>query len=334
MPKYTECGQLCGPVYDRCTGRTLQCGGCTASGKVCNLVTHECVTPLTTCIQLGAECGELRNTCGLFVDCGTCPAGKICNAGTHRCEACPAKLKCADLGFECGDVWLGCGAKTSTTNCGSCPASETCNTTLHVCEPRCTPAPKAEICAARGAECDPVSDGCGGMVNCGGCPTGQQCGISGLGNRCSAPPPSVNCISFGYECLLPGEKLTTACGETVSCGTCPSGQVCRANHKCGPPCTPKKCDVARVHRQVRAAARRRLRRQADELQLRRWRGVLDQRRRRRRHLPGDQDLRELCRQRRGGGQVQRAGCCVQGLPQGGRHLPRLPVPRQQRAGQE
>jgi len=241
VPKYTECGQLCGPVYDRCTGRTLQCGGCTTSGKVCNLVTHECVTPLTTCIQLGAECGELRNTCGLFVDCGTCPAGKICNAGTHRCEACPAGLKCADLGFQCGEVWLGCGAKTSTTNCGTCPASETCNTTLHVCEPRCTPAPKAEICAARGAECDPVSDGCGGMVNCGACPTGQQCGISGLGNRCSAPPPSVNCISFGYECLRPGEKLTTACGETVSCGTCPTGQVCRANHKCGPPCNPKTC---------------------------------------------------------------------------------------------
>lgn len=242
VPQYTECGQMCGPVYDRCTGRTLQCGGCTETGKVCNLVTHECVTPLTTCSQLGADCGELRNTCGLFVDCGPCLAGKTCNAGTHKCESCPANLKCADLGFECGQVWLGCGARTNKTDCGPCPASEVCNDSLHVCEPRCTPAPKAEICKARGAECGPVSDGCGGMVDCGGClKAGEQCGISGIANLCSAPPPSVNCISFGYDCLLPGEKLTTACGETVSCGTCPSGQVCRANHKCGPPCTPKTC---------------------------------------------------------------------------------------------
>ncbi|MBK8482735.1 MAG: hypothetical protein IPL40_16480 [Proteobacteria bacterium] len=240
VPKYTECGQLCGPVYDRCSDRTLQCGGC-AIGKVCNLVSHECVTPLITCPQLGAECGELRNSCGLFKDCGTCPAGKTCNANTHKCESCPTTLKCADLGFECGQVWLGCGAKTTTTDCGSCPASAVCNTTLHVCEPRCTPAPKAEICAARGAECDPVSDGCGNMVNCGTCPAGQQCGISGIGNRCSAPPLSATCVTFGYECLLPNETLTNECGTTLSCGTCPTGQVCRTNHRCGAPCTPKTC---------------------------------------------------------------------------------------------
>jgi hypothetical protein len=40
----------------------------------------------------------------------------------------------------------------------------------------CTP----RTCMAAGANCGPIGDGCGGMLNCGTCPAGQTCGGGGV----------------------------------------------------------------------------------------------------------------------------------------------------------
>jgi hypothetical protein len=46
--------------------------------------------------------------------------------------------------------------------------------------PTCTP----RTCSDAGANCGKVADGCGGLLDCGSCPTGQTCGGGGTANVC------------------------------------------------------------------------------------------------------------------------------------------------------
>src|SRR6202012_333659 len=47
----------------------------------------------------------------------------------------------------------------------------------------CTP----KSCADLSLGCGPGGDGCGGTLNCGTCPAGQQCGIDGKPSQCVDP---------------------------------------------------------------------------------------------------------------------------------------------------
>ncbi len=232
-PVYTSCEGLCGPVTDPCTGTRLECGGCEA-GLACDLDTHTCIKPKVTCADLGAECGRVRNTCGSRLDCGDCKAGFQCDPDTNRCVAC-VRHTCEELGYECGPAWLNCGPRNQLTDCGGCTGS-VCNQDYNRCEPRtCVSKPAAQLCAEAGAQCGFISNGCGGKVSCGDCPSGQACATGGIANRCSAPEPAAECVAQAREC----GTITSACGgRRINCGTCPTGEVCNANGKCGPPCTP------------------------------------------------------------------------------------------------
>ncbi len=239
VPTYKDCTGICGPVLEKCSGKIMSCGGC-PSGEVCNVDTHLCGKPLITCGDLKATCGLIKNSCGKPIDCGTCPVGQECDPDTNTCRAC-SNVTCQDLGYECGKAWLGCGPSSTTTDCGTCPTGKKCNLSYNVCEPDCAPKSPTEICtaakAASGVECGYISNGCGGIVDCGTCPAGKGCGIYGVANRCEP-------ILFPDECIVLGKncgKLQSACGGQVDCGTCPSGQVCNANGVCGPPCQPKTC---------------------------------------------------------------------------------------------
>src|SRR5690606_7684119 len=46
-------------------------------------------------------------------------------------------------------------------------------------------------CSSAFANCGPVDDGCGGTIDCGGCPSQETCGGGGVPNVCGAPavPP-------------------------------------------------------------------------------------------------------------------------------------------------
>lgn len=46
-----------------------------------------------------------------------------------------------------------------------------------------------KTCKSLGNACGSPSDGCGGTLNCGNCPSGQVCGWSGVPNVCSSSPP-------------------------------------------------------------------------------------------------------------------------------------------------
>ena len=258
-----DCTGKCGPVHDACTGRVKQCGGCPDVGgakQACDLSTNTCGKPKVTCDDLGAECGTIKNTCGVYLDCpaGTpkgCGEGKECDPDTNKCRECQ-QVTCQDLGYECGFAYLGCGPDDAAhqTDCGQCAPlggqDRVCNNQFHTCEPKCKAKTAKEICEAakassKGVECGTISDGCGGTVNCDtvagfGCKTGESCGVHGIANRCDPAAQPDECIAQGRQC----GKIVSACtGKEITCGKCKDGETCNDNGVCGPPCTPKKCDV-------------------------------------------------------------------------------------------
>jgi hypothetical protein len=238
VPSPTSCQGLCGPVNDGC-GTTLQCGGCD-EGKACDIYQNKCITALVDCDDLQAKCGTIRNSCGVRLDCGSCGSGEECDPDTNWCVPC-SQVTCQDLGYSCGKAWLGCGSPSNTTDCGSCPAGKTCSPFFNICEDSCTPEEKATLCAkaqtAKGVECGQISDGCGGTVDCGGCPEGEGCGVRGVANRCDKAEVPTECKALNKNC----GTIESACGGDLHCGDCPTGEVCNANGLCGVSCTPKTC---------------------------------------------------------------------------------------------
>jgi hypothetical protein len=94
--------------------------------------------------------------------------------------------------------------------------------------PVCTPT----SCMSQGIQCGPTSDGCGNLLQCGSCPTGQTCGGGGAG-KCGTTTTCTpeTCTSQGIQCGEAGD----GCGNTINCGNCPSGQICglAGPGKCG-----------------------------------------------------------------------------------------------------
>jgi hypothetical protein len=101
---------------------------------------------------------------------------------------------------------------------------------------------KITQCSQVGASCGPIGDGCGGTLDCGGCPTGQTCGGGGTPSVCGASScQPKTCAQLGINCGPSGD----GCGGTIQCQPCPSGQTCGGSgtpNVCGtPPCTPVAC---------------------------------------------------------------------------------------------
>ena len=97
-------------------------------------------------------------------------------------------------------------------------------------------------CASAGAECGKVTNGCGGTLDCGGCPEGKACGTVEP-NRCGeAGCVPTTCAAALAECGV----VEDGCGGTLDCGTCPSGEVCGVEtpNRCG--CTPITCATAGI----------------------------------------------------------------------------------------
>jgi hypothetical protein len=94
-------------------------------------------------------------------------------------------------------------------------------------------------CAAKGAKCGTISDGCGQTLMCGNCGSMQACGAV-TPNQCGTGQCTPKtCQGLGLNC----GDVTDGCGGTLHCGMCP------ANEKCGVggvpnlcACVPKKCD--------------------------------------------------------------------------------------------
>jgi hypothetical protein len=98
---------------------------------------------------------------------------------------------------------------------------------LGSCVPPVKECKPAGTCPA-GADCGYAPDGCGGLVSCGVCPTGEACGV---GN-----PPVANKCGKGTQMCVPitcaAQKLecgpaADGCGAKIdSCGMCAAGELC------------------------------------------------------------------------------------------------------------
>lgn len=102
--------------------------------------------------------------------------------------------------------------------------------------PTCTP---VTDCTGR---CGVIPDGCGGTVNCMGCPDGETCLAGGVCSDLECVPTT--CEAQGAEC---GYKAD-GCGGVLNCGTCPDGQGCGVHtaNQCGniPECRKLTCEEA------------------------------------------------------------------------------------------
>jgi hypothetical protein len=104
--------------------------------------------------------------------------------------------------------------------------------------PTCT----AKSCSQQGIGCGPAGDGCGKLLDCGSCPTGQTCGGGGVACQCGAPScTKLTCQQAGAGC----GDVADGCGGALACGSCPTGQVCGgggAPNQCGnASCAPLTC---------------------------------------------------------------------------------------------
>ncbi len=99
-----------------------------------------------------------------------------------------------------------------------------------VAPPTCVP----RTCTAADTTCGPVGDGCGGILQCGACPSGEACiGGSCTGGGCTPK----TCAQQNFACGDQGD----GCGNEIPCGACPSGESC-TNGVCGSGgCTSKTC---------------------------------------------------------------------------------------------
>ena len=85
-------------------------------------------------------------------------------------------------------------------------------------------------------QCNMPDDGCGGHLDCGGCPSGQECGLI-TDNECGILPP--HCTNGHIDASL-GETGADCGGE---CGGCPTGGMCNTTNDCasGNTCSDNVC---------------------------------------------------------------------------------------------
>jgi hypothetical protein len=84
-------------------------------------------------------------------------------------------------------------------------------------------------------QCGPSGDGCGNVIQCGDCPSGQTCGGGGVNGVCGGCR-ALTCDDQNVHCGPAGD----GCGKTIDCGPCPTGTTCGGGG------TPSVCGAMRT----------------------------------------------------------------------------------------
>lgn len=220
-------------------------------------------TPGVCLVAGGKFCGRIGDGCGHILDCGGCPAGQTCGASgiDGLCAptdptTCSPRTCLAMGGHYCGPIGDGCG---HILDCGAClGAGEVCGGggVANVCGPGPTVACTSISCTQSGGRyCGQVGDGCGRLLDCGTCPTGQSCGGDGVAGVCgtgSATCTPLTCTPTGGRYC---GKIGDGCGHSLDCGACPDGSACGSGGTPGvcagsagtpgaPGCVATTCDQA------------------------------------------------------------------------------------------
>jgi hypothetical protein len=229
-------GITCGPAGDGC-GNLLSCGSCTSpatcgGGGVpgqCGYPDAGSCKPLT-CTQQNLGCGLAGDGCGNMLNCGSCTPPASCGGGgvPGQCGVSDASacvpLTCTQQSLNCGLAGDGCG---NLLDCGTCPNGQVCGGggVAGQCGApdggSCVPT----TCAAQNIACGPTGDGCGNLIQCGDCPSGQTCGGAGVAGQCGAQGGGcvpLTCQQQGFNCGPAGD----GCGNLLQCGTCQAPATC------------------------------------------------------------------------------------------------------------
>jgi hypothetical protein len=211
---------------------SIVASGCGSSDGTPSEVRGESTQSL---LSLGPPASGARTTtCGLYCATGTHPTAytqdQNCCVSAGCLPTSQTKVTCeADSAqfTKCGSGCPAHYAQTATStnfNCrvpGSSGGSQ--NETAVTCTCNDATCCQKTTCAAHGATCGTIPDGCGGTLSCGTCGIGQVCN----GNACIC---QTTCAAHGATC----GTISDGCGGTLSCGTCASGQVCTNNNCCSP----------------------------------------------------------------------------------------------------
>jgi hypothetical protein len=88
-----------------------------------------------------------------------------------------------------------------------------------------------KTCTELGANCGPIADGCGTLVDCGTCTAPFACGGGGKPNVCGSNCKGLTCAELKAECGKQGD----GCGGIIDCGSCIAPATCGGggSSKCG-----------------------------------------------------------------------------------------------------
>jgi hypothetical protein len=140
-------------------------------------------------------------------------------------------LTCASYpSGTCGAQSNGCGGLTA--DCGTCNAPETCGGggVANKCGAPDAGSCTQLTCAQQGIQCGPAGNGCGGIIQCPACPTGDTCSSGHCYAPDSGPPVCTpkTCAEQGIQCGVAGD----GCGDILQCPPCPSGETCLSTGQC------------------------------------------------------------------------------------------------------
>lgn len=228
----TECaGRCCGD--DGCGG---SCAQACPPGTRCQPDDCICVQdcqPLT-CEQIGAQCGQLDDGCGGWIECGP----------EHKCQGAQAMV-CADgawrLDADCGALDQQCLNGVCVPADGLCPDGQVCDPIDDTGLLGCTlpdggwpPDTQFDcgqygLCEGEGAFCHFLSGVTACVRECGTCPADQECSdVSGTGFfACitpdgTIPPDTPTGCQANQDC--PGNRLCwcldAGCADTVCLENC------------------------------------------------------------------------------------------------------------------
>ncbi|HVJ94329.1 MAG TPA: hypothetical protein VM580_31290, partial [Labilithrix sp.] len=196
----------------------------------------------------GSESGSTFAVLGNYgEDGGASPAGPLGptdDAGPLKTSCEP--LTCVDQGIECGPAGDGCGG--ILPDCGHCAPGLRCggpNAPSKCVSPMVGTACVPKTCEELSVGCGLAGDGCGGTIECGDCPSGQQCGATGTPSQCvpivATGPDGGSCVpktaqDYANENKDCGQQ-SDGCGGIIDLGTCIAPEFCGGGG-------PSKCAVS------------------------------------------------------------------------------------------
>ena len=188
---------------------------------ICKVETCYSCDNIFTCDVAKTTSGEVK-VCKSNNECESKSCvNNYCKEGLPSGGCTQGQKRCFDINNaqEClvNGMWSGKEPCSSSQTCsnGICITSTSSSSSSG--GTTCTP----KTCSQLGAECGSISNGCGGMIACGGCISGKTCSSNQCINAATTCDADT-CSSLDLEC----GSWSNGCSGTINCGSCTGTKVC------------------------------------------------------------------------------------------------------------